>query len=257
MISGQQHRLAVELAVWIAERVRQLGEASDSPDGPIFDSANSPFAGALYTLWSLNCATVTDANGNTPRDEGHGAPPPHFRLATELDIRSRLASREIMPKGFSEVVREFVRLRDHAPEAFQLTADWFRPALPQSLLDAFVAAGFLRRGGDQCRWLDAMAERIEWTTPNHSWETEEEAQMRHLGEYAPIWRTMPPWLREKAVYDGKLDRLALPDLIRRFWNGEKWQSEQLPDWSDQKRIIEAMRIVDEIQRLIDAGRLRL
>jgi hypothetical protein len=257
MIPAQQHRLAVELAVWIAEQVRQLGAFSDSPAGPILDSANSPFAGACYTLWSLDCATTTDANGNSPRDDGYGAPPPHFRLATEPDIRARLASREIVPKRFSETVRDFVRLHDHVPEAFQLTGSSFRPALPQPLLDAFVAAGFLECLNDQCRWLEPMAERIEWTTPSHAWETETEAEARRLRKYAPIWKTMPPWLRQKVVYRGKLDTLMLPDAIRRFWNGDNWQSEQLPDWEDQKRLIEAMHIADEIRRLIEAGRLIL
>jgi hypothetical protein len=257
MISAQQRRLSVELAVWIAERVRQLGEFTESPVGAIFNSAGSPFAGAFYTLWSLNCATVTDAKGNAPRDEGHGAPPPHFRLATEREIRSSIANREIWPKHFSELVRDFVRLLEYSREAFQLTGDWFRPGLPQPLLEAFVAAGFLECHHDQCRWLEAMAERIEWTTPKHSWENEDEAQTRRLRKYAPIWNSIPLWLREKAVYHGKLDRLALPDIIRRFWNGESWQSEQLSVWSDQKRLIEAMHIADEIQRLINAGRLTL
>jgi hypothetical protein len=59
------------------------------------------------------------------------------------------------------------------------------------------------------------------------------------------------------VYRGKLDTLMLPDAIRRFWNGDNWQSEQLPDWEDQKQLIEAMHIADEIRRLIEAGRLIL
>ena len=257
MSPTQHHRLAVELAVWIAERVRQLGELCESPAGPIFNSANSPFAGALYTLWSLGCAITTDANGHTPSDEGHGAPPPHFRIASEPEIRSRLASLEIKPKYFSETVRDFVRLQEYAPETFQLTGDWFRPRLPQQLLDAFVAAGFLECQNDQCRWLEPMAERIEWTTPRHAWETEDEAERRRLRKYGPIWQTMPPVFRQRAVYRGKLDRLAFPDLIRRFWDGENWQSEQLRDWNDQKRLIDAMQIAEEIQRLIEAGRLPL
>ena len=68
---------------------------------------------------------------------------------------------------------------------------------------------------------------------------------------------MPPLLKQRAVYLGKLDRLAFPDLLRRFWDGENWQSEQVPDWNDQTRLIEAMHITDEIEQLIEAGRLTL
>ncbi len=257
MIPAQQHQLAVELAVWIAERVRQLGESSDSAAGPIFNSANSPFAGALFTLWSMDCATITDRNGDVPNYDDYGAPPPHFRIASEHEIRSRLPSREINPKQFSETIRDFVRLQEFAPEAFQLKGDWFRPGLPQPLLDAFAAAGFVECLDDQCRWLEPMAERIEWTTPSHAWETQDEAERRRLRKYGPIWETMPSLLRQRAVYHGELDRLAFPDIIRRFWDGDNWQSEQLSNWKVQKRLIEAMHIAEEIQRLIEAKRLRL
>ena len=115
------HRLAVELTVWIAEQVTQLGKLSQSPTGPILDSANSPFAGALYRILSLDCAATTDANGNPPNSDAYGQPPPHFRLMVEPDIRARLQNRAIAPRLFSNTVRDFVRLHDHVPHAFQLT----------------------------------------------------------------------------------------------------------------------------------------
>ena len=68
---------------------------------------------------------------------------------------------------------------------------------------------------------------------------------------------MPSWIRHKVVTDGKLDKLMLPDAIRRFWNDGRWHSQQLPDWEEQERLVTAMQIADKIHRLIEAGRLSL
>jgi hypothetical protein len=222
----------------------------------VLDSATSPFTGAGYTLWDLGAVVLTDAEGNPPVYQDYGSPPPHFRFADEAGVRLAVAGKKITPKAFSELIRDFVRMHEHVPGAFALTAERFRPSLPPALLDAFVAAGFLECSQDGCRWLDLMAQWVEWASPQHLWESAAESEARHLARYGPIWTTMPSWIRSKVVEDNKLNMLMLPDAIRRFWDGE-WKSEQLPDWTDQKRGIDAMEIARQIERLVKSGRLTL
>ncbi len=68
---------------------------------------------------------------------------------------------------------------------------------------------------------------------------------------------MPRWIKQRVVEGEKLNMLMLPDALRRFWDGDKWQSEQLPYWNDQQQLFKATHIADEIRRLIEATRLTL
>ena len=68
---------------------------------------------------------------------------------------------------------------------------------------------------------------------------------------------MPASIKEYVIDGGRLDPLRLPDAIRRFWDGAVWHREPLPDWKDQKRLVDAMLIADEIKRLVEERRLRL
>jgi len=249
-----QHRLAVELAVWIADQVRRFGAFKPAAGGDVLDSATSPLTGACYTLWGVGGAVTTDADGNPPDDRGYGSPPPHFRLAGEIELRRALDGRKITPKDFSRLIGDFAGMREHAPEAFELSADWFRPSLPAPLLDALVAAEFLECSDVRCRWLDPMAQWLEWSAPRLLWESRAESEARHLRKYGPMWNTMPAWIRAKVVDSGKVNQLLLVDAIRRFWDGQ-WHSQPLPDWQDQKRLIDAMESGRQIQQLVESGRL--
>ena len=255
MTPAEQH-LAIELAVWNADQVRRFGTFKPSPIGPLLDSADSPFAGACYSLWDLGCAFTYEGDGS-PRRGDHGAPPAHFRIADEREIRQALAEREIMPKQFSSLIHHFIMLRDVTPEAFALTGESFRPVLPETLLDAFAAAQFINCFADGCRWTDLMAQWVEWAAPDRHWESDEQSRDRRLRNYGPIWESMPPGLKVQIYNGATIDRLKLPDAIRRFWDGERWRTEQLPNWDDQKRLIDAMIVADNIQRLMDEGQLRL
>lgn len=72
---------------------------------------------------------------------GHGTPPPHFLLADEPHIRLANAGGKVTTKDFSRLIREFVAMKEYAPDAFELTAEPFRPSFPAPLFDAFVAVG--------------------------------------------------------------------------------------------------------------------
>ena len=256
MTPGEQQRLAKELAVWLADRVRRYGTFVAAPGGALLDSATSPLAGACYTLWALGLATITDAHGNPPSGR-HGAPPAHFRLADAADIRPVLEGQRIAPKDFSRLIGQFLALHTYEPEAFELNANWFRPTLPVSLLEAFGEAGFLDGSPDRCRWTDVMAQWVEWSSPHHGWETPAETEARHLREYGPVWKAMPPPIRERVVERGRLNKLLLVDAIRRYWDDGEWSLQQLPDWEDPQRLVEAMHIGDQLEQLLHARRLRL
>jgi hypothetical protein len=249
--------LATELAVWNAAQVRRFGRFVETPTGPIVDTDASPFAQPCWTLWELGCATATNDEGGQPRDD-HGAPPiHHFRLAQEPAIRAALAGKAVSPRAFTRLIGDFASLHEVTPDVFALTRRLFRSDLPRPLLDAFIDAGYLSCNEEGCLWLDPMAERIAWGAPSKSWQTEEESQARRLRTYGPVWKTMPASIKNHVIDGGRLDPLRLPDAIRRFWDGAAWQREPLPDWHDQKRLVDAMRIADEIKRLVEERRLRL
>lgn len=100
-----------------------------------------------------------------------------------------------------------------------------------------------------------MAQWVEWSSPL-GWESHAEPEMRHMRTYGPIWTSMPLWIRRKLIDGRQLNKLMLVDAIRRFWDGE-WRSTQLPDWQDQKRLVDATERANQIQRLVEAGRLSL
>jgi len=249
--------LPTELAVWNSALVRRFGTSVETPTGPVIDTDRSRFGHTCWTLWELGCATATNAEGGPPRDD-HGAPPTrHFRLADESTIRAALAGKEVPPRALTRLIGDFASLHDVRPDAFALTSRVFRSDLPRPLRDAFIDAGYLSCDEEGCVWLDPMAERIAWGAPAQSWETEEESQARRVRTYGPVWKAMPASIKGYVIGGGRLDPLRLPDAIRRFWDGTAWHPEPLPDWQDQKRLVDAMRIADEIKRLVEERRLRV
>ena len=256
MTPREHQALGIELAVWEAAQAWRLATFRESPAGPLIDSATSPFVNVCWALWELGCAKTLAADGGPPRGD-HGAPPPHFLIAREQEVRATLAEQTIMPAQFSSLLGTFIRLQPQVPEAYQLTADWFEATLPAALHDALTGAQFLYCEQGRCRWTGLMAHWTEGAAPLDHWETDEQSRGRRLRTYGPIWESIPTPLKFELIRDGKPNWLNLSSAIGRFWHDDHWSMQEHPDWNGIERGIKARLVADNILRLLEEGELRM
>ena len=212
--------LATELAIGIAARLEHIlgvGEP-DAPDGHVYHSYTTVFEEGCAVLWRMGLAEPFPQQKDTNFA-------PYFALASEADIRARLALDAAEGADLSDLVTSYIGLAcDYGRTWLPSTRDPFEPPdWALAALEALCAAGYLDRDGTRLRWSDKIGPAmVRWRFWTEGWADVQALEDARLEEEAALAaRDMPEFVRD-AFAKGQVFAVA---VVQRHWTGQGWVAE--------------------------------